>query len=489
MRIIGAIENFLKIHTITDYYTGGNKQDYQSINFKIDNASYTLSPFYEGSGIVANFPAGFHLLVKPVGADEYSEICCFHTYINDYIIDTYSKIYSQYSETKKENPNHAHPYEIFPYLVWKMITHLLSPRIPFYRFMDGIHMYSEGIGGIVTVKKSDEDIRAYIHNKTECLKSDYPWTSLYGNEQKLFEYVIEHLIRCSHKEHTLKYTKGMSSLIDFIQSNSVGQLREMIDSCPNIKNDIIYTPNKNFTLSSPFFDRTVFNLKRETATWVNPEYTEKLGINIDNGVRIARDYEMLCHIKDCGLSLGWHVPYDMGNGLNRGFNTMHIEKDVGYNGMTGVKPTKDEIIATINGHPVLEDATEHFKISVNQTFRYSKRYQANIIYRRYEGIGKDDIMRDRISLKLMPSYQYLDDERVCWITEELLRNGFNIKTCNRDMSPQTPYDSGWQFFGINQDDAYINNPKNIRQISLDGLLKLCPHITHMMQEFEENNKN
>lgn len=74
----------------------------------------------------------------------------------------------------------------------------------------------------------------------------------------------------------------------------------------------------------------------------------------------------------------------------------------------------------------------------------------------------------------MPEYITLDRERICFITHEILDNGFHIhagiKKAAEDGS-ESVYDSLWTFMGSRQDQEYLDN--NVMVVNFNTLKQLC----------------
>ena len=466
------VKDFCKSHVISDYIA----EQSQTISFKIDGAAYCMSPFYEGSGMATNFPAGFRVFVKPVGEDEYQELFRYYDYINNYITDRYSRAnYSIYHEVKEKYPD-VKPNEYTPYIIYRMVTEcfLQNVTLPYWSFLKQI--YSE-----VSKKESSVDeIRECVHIYTEALKSSHSWMSLSNDEWVLFKLIVEHFIRFATEKQNVQYLENMSALLDFIQTRTANDFRDMIKSYPDMPQD---------NLDKTWFNNAVHGLKMETALWIRNNKDNN--IIIDDSVLIDRQRLLELFASKLGIHL--HATRLIGYDEDQELLHYVASQDKGFNGQTNIKPTIDEtrsqISASFYGKDVdfvNTDSTDKNVIRFVTPYKeegYPYRFNAHVVYGRYNGIGKDDIIRDRVTISLVPKYLELNEERVCWITKEVLQNGFNIVTCNRDLNPEMPYDSGWMFFGKNQSDEYVNNPGNVIMVDLYAFLELCPDAERLMEDF------
>lgn len=118
---------------------------------------------------------------------------------------------------------------------------------------------------------------------------------------------------------------------------------------------------------------------------------------------------------------------------------------------------------------------------------YINEHMADItIVQTYQ--ARDGFCSRYVTVNTQDIRERLNEKRICFVTKEVLRNGFDVKTCNRDFDPEKPYDSGWMFFGNTRYNDYINNPDNIEMVDLKSFLEICPKAVSLMEEFNEQTK-
>lgn len=70
-------------------------------------------------------------------------------------------------------------------------------------------------------------------------------------------------------------------------------------------------------------------------------------------------------------------------------------------------------------------------------------------------------------------------EPECFVTKAALENGIEYMYRD-DPSPDNP-DSGWRFFHGDETEEYVNDPQNVRAVSLNTICNLCPTLLAFLE--------
>lgn len=467
------IKDFLNEHVVSDYKTGSSSEDLQSVSFKIDNAEYYMLPFYRNEE--RSYPAGYHVFLKTVNVDEFQQLFSYYSYyehMTNNVSDRYTKAYYIFYKEVKDNFFNAKPQEYIPYCIYRMISEcfLQDVTLPYWTFFEQI--YSD----IFNREHTVEDIRKCIDDYVKALKASHPWMRLGNDEWILFRLIVEHFLRWANVTQNKQYIVNMSGLLDFIQTRTVNDFRSMIRSYPDMSQD---------NLNGRWFDNAIHNLRMETSLWVCDNKSEGIGINDSVLIDKQRQLELFA----AKLGIYFNIKELLSDDKDRDLLYYSALQSIDFDGTINSKPSIEEIKAQITSSYYGKNVTF---INTNGNWPIvfyvpyeerldNQRFDAQVIYDRY-----DEMLGDNIKISLIPKYIRLNEERVCWITKEVLQNGFKILACERDLNPEKPYDTGWIFLGNKKDSNYVNNPDNLVMINFNAFLNICPNVEDLMDSFSEN---
>ena len=294
---------------------------------------------------------------------------------------------------------------------------------------------------------------------------------LNGNTQRLFECVAEHFIRSQFTRHANETDSNadmqdMSNLIRFIQQNQTDEFARMIKSYPDMPMQDI--------CEKPLFEHIVHSLKLETTAWIRNDD----GIPIDSASIRERWLSMEIFAAQLGINFDPPITLYMEPAM---LTHYYAAQYIHAKGAPDINKVKKQISSSYLGKQISDMKFQENIYGPNDwslcfTLPYKEQrrvkwYQATVTYTRN---SDDDEIQDRVDIRLMPDYITLDRERICFITQEILDNGFHIhggiKKAAEDGS-ESVYDSLWTFMGSRQDQEYLDN--NVMVVNFNTLRQLC----------------
>lgn len=274
----------------------------------------------------------------------------------------------------------------------------------------------------------------------------------------------------------------MHDLIAYIQNCKTNDFIEMVHSYPDMQLSPKDWPKQDLC-EAAWFDDVVFNLKIETASWINNQNQQD--IKLDNAVLRYRQSMLELFAERLGINIQGHNMrlYEQQTNLTHYEAGKRADKSSDANGHTpSLEEIKSQITSSYYGNPDIQfDVAYHnenewsFSFTVPykaEEYWVGQKYDAKVTYSRSPGYGNDGIYDD-VNIELIPKYIPLDEERICGVTREVLENGFQIKAIAKASSDDKtlPYDSLWTFMGDRQDKDYVDS--NLIGVNLEAFKKLC----------------
>lgn len=449
------LELFFAEHTVKDYH----HDESGNITFNIDGAQYRLSPVFGGAGA---HPDGKRVSIIPASEMRANDIFIYYPdekYHRESII--WNKLYKAVHD---KDPDIAEN-EYIPYIIYQMVTEYILTNVttPYWTFLSEIQNAMQENGIQPDGSLSIPHLRKTIHSYTEAMKLSRLWMHLSGNTQRLFECVVEHFIRHAKQEDCMQ---DMSSLIRFIQQNQTDEFARMIKSYPNMPMQDI--------CEKPLFEHIVHSLKLETTSWIRNDD----GIPIDSAIIRERWLSMEIFAAQLGINFDPPISLYMEPAM---LTHYYAGQYINAKGAPDINKVKKQISSSYIGKQIRDmkfqeniygpnDWSLCFTLPYKEQRRFTW-YQATVTYKRS---SDDDEIQDRVDIRLMPEYITLDRERICFITQEILDNGFHIHAGIKkaaENGPEAVYDSLWTFMGSRQDQEYLDN--NVIVVNFNTLRQLC----------------